>query len=256
MINMKKILFLIIAGISTQLYAQQTFISSGKIEFEKQVHLLNQFGEDTKGDNEGSNMWTETMKKNLPEVRKTYFDLLFTEGKSLYKPGRDVIGAQKVPDWILGVANENIVYRDINTQQAISQKTVFDNTFLVQDSIHKIDWKITNDTRIIAGFECKRATTVIMDSVFVVAFYTDQIITSSGPESFNGLPGMILGVAIPRLHATWFATKLELKEVKETELIIPKKGKKTTTPALKEQLKKSLQEWGPQGARNVWQTMI
>jgi GLPGLI family protein len=31
-----------------------------------------------------------------------------------------------------------------------------------------------------------------MDSVFIVAFYTDQIVTSGGPESFNELPGMIL----------------------------------------------------------------
>ena len=60
-----------------------------------------------------------------------------------------------------------------------------------------------------------------MDSVYVIAFYTDQITTTGGPESFNGLPGMILGVAIPRINTTWFATKLELVEVKPQDLIAP-----------------------------------
>jgi GLPGLI family protein len=33
-------------------------------------------------------------------------------------------------------------------------------------------WRITDETRTIAGFECKKAVTKICDSVYVVAFYT------------------------------------------------------------------------------------
>ena len=53
---------------------------------------------------------------------------------------------------------------------------------------------------------------MVMDSIVVIAFYTDEILTSGGPESFNGLPGMIMGLAIPRLHTTWYATKLALRK--------------------------------------------
>ena len=96
-----------------------------------------------------------------------------------------------------------------------------------------------------------------MDSVFVVAFYTDQIMVSGGPESFGGLQGMILGLAIPRLHTTWFATKVENLSAKdEQQIIAPTKGKKITKDDLKEQLNKSLKDWGKEGKRNIWQINI
>jgi GLPGLI family protein len=95
-----------------------------------------------------------------------------------------------------------------------------------------------------------------LDTVFVVAFYAEQIIPSGGPESFAGLPGMILGLAVPRLFTTWFATKLEVMDVKETVLTPPKKGKKTTTSDLKVQLKPSMKDWGKMGAKNMLQVSI
>ncbi|MEJ7680942.1 MAG: GLPGLI family protein [Segetibacter sp.] len=95
-----------------------------------------------------------------------------------------------------------------------------------------------------------------MDTVFVVAFYAEQIVTPGGPESFAGLPGMILGLAVPRLNTTWFATKLEMIDVKEAMLIPPKKGKKTNSSDLKTLLKPSMKDWGKTGAKNMLQVSI
>ena len=134
------------------------------------------------------------MKKQMPEFDVTYFNLYFDGNKTLYKPGREVQTTQKIPDWFKGPASDNIVYCDLQSGKTVAQKTVYEATFLIQDSLRNAKWKITNDTREIAGFNCRKATTVIMDSVFVVAFYTDQIVTNGGPESFNELPGMILGL--------------------------------------------------------------
>ena len=39
---------------------------------------------------------------------------------------------------------------------------------------------------------------------------------------------MILGLAIPRLSTTWFATKVELIDPKPTDFAIPSRGKKIT----------------------------
>ena len=83
-----------------------------------------------------------------------------------------------------------------------------------------------------------------MDSIYVVAFYTDEIVTSGGPESFCGLPGMILGVALPHQHVTWFATKLIDDPLKPADFKIPTKGKVATNTSLKETLKESLKDWG------------
>ena len=48
-------------------------------------------------------------------------------------------------------------------------------------------------------FLCRKALTKICDSVVVVAFYTNEIIPSGGPESFGGLPGMILEFGHPQV---------------------------------------------------------
>lgn len=232
-------------------FAQEQFIVKGKIEFERKVNLHKQL--DNIQENEE---WRETIKKMTPPVKTSYFDLYFNSNKSIYIPGREVVTTQKAPEWFDGPAADNIVFTDLNQQNVISQKTVFDNVFNVQDSIRKINWKITPDTRTIAGMECRKATAVIMDTVFVVAFYAEQIVTPGGPESFAGLPGMILGLAVPRLNTTWFATKLEMIDVKEAMLVPPKKGKKTTSTNLQTLLKPSMKDWGKTGAKNMLQVNI
>jgi GLPGLI family protein len=230
--------------------SQAQFIVKGKIEFEKKTNLHKQL------EFEENETWRSMIKKSMPAVKTSYFDLYFDGNKTIYTPGREVVNAQKVPDWFDGPANDNIVYTDLNQQTFNSQKTVFEDIFNIQDTVRKIAWKITPDTRTIAGFECRKATAIIMDSVFVVAFYTDQIVTPGGPESFAGLPGMILGLALPRLNTTWFATKLEMVDVKESTLVAPKKGKKTTISSLKQQLNPIMKNWGKWGDKNLWQILI
>ena len=95
-----------------------------------------------------------------------------------------------------------------------------------------------------------------MDSIYVVAFYTDEIVTPGGPESFTGLPGMILGVALPHQHITWFATKVEAVKVTDVEMTIPGKGKKVNSAALKETLQGSLNQWGKRGRWFILSSLI
>jgi GLPGLI family protein len=97
---------------------------------------------------------------------------------------------------------------------------------------------------------------MIMDSIYVVAFYTDEILTSGGPESFNGLPGMILGVALPHEHITWFATKVEAVPVTGTQVVAPVKGKKISTAALMETMKSSMKDWGKEGRQFMQDAML
>ncbi len=234
------------------LNAQDIFITKGKIEFERKVNVYKEIDALADDDND----WLQSMKKSLPQYDVSYFDLYFDDDKTLYKPGREVVTAQKLPDWFQGPATDNVIYNDINAAQTISLKNVFENSFLIQDSLRKIDWRITPDTRTITGFECRKAVGRIMDSVYVIAFYTDEITVSGGPESFTGLPGMILGIAIPRINTTWFATKLELTEVKPEDIAAPKKGKKINNAQLLGQLKTSTKDWGKYGQRNIWHIMI
>ena len=254
---MKKIFFsCLVTCTSVCLQAQETFITKGKIEFERRVNIYKDmeawFSDD---DNNGDGGFKDQIKKTLPNFKISYFDLYFTDDKSLYKPGKETPN-QNIPDWFNGPATDNVIYNNLESKIITGQTNVFNDTYLLQDSSRKIDWRITNDTRTIAGFECRKAIGRIMDSVYVIAFYAEQIIPNSGPESFSGLPGMILGVAIPRINTTWFATRLELVAVKPEDIVQPKKGKKTNRKELEKTLQGSLKDWGKAGQRNIWNIML
>jgi GLPGLI family protein len=227
-------------------YAQNTlFLSEGQIEFEKRLNLYSKLNED--------NTWSEIAKKAMPKFKTTYFNLAFSKGMTLYQPGRENPDNNKL--W-QQPAEENVVYSDFDNGKSISQKKVFEQLFLVQDSLRRIQWKITDETRTIAGFQCRRANAIIMDSVYVVAFYTDEIISSGGPESFSGLPGMILGVALPHQHVTWFATKIYARQTTEADFRIPAKGKKVNNRVLKETLQDSFKDWGKDAQWYIEATML
>src|SRR5436190_4095650 len=148
------------------LFSQDIFISKGKIEFEKKVNIYKNLDDQKSDDNEGGYDWISQLKKQMPEYGITYFNLYFDGDKTLYKPGREATQTQKIPEWFEGPAQDNVVFCDLQSKKTVAQKTVYESTFLIQDSLRKAKWKITNDTRDIAGFKCRKATTIIMDSVF------------------------------------------------------------------------------------------
>ena len=232
--------FIIVVVCQAQVYSQQLFITQGKIEFEKRVNLHKML-DAAWGSDDGSKTWLEEYKKVIPSHKSTFFDLYFNEDKTLYKPGREEPNFVRIPDWLL-IGNENIVFSDLKKDETVTQKSIYEANYLILDSLRNVTWKITSDLRNIAGFECRKAVGVIMDSVYVIAFYTDEIVTRGGPESFNKLPGMILGIAVPRLNTTWFATKLELVPVTPEQLVAPKKGKKTDNKSLQKILKENLDD--------------
>ena len=244
---MKRSIFLIVLlCICTIARSQQVFIKQGKIEFERKTnsHRLYFTGED------GS--WIEQFKKLVPQFKISYFNLLFMENKSVYKPGKET--EDEKSGFFESPAAANTVYKDLLQQTSISQKQIFESQFLIIDSIRSLKWKILPETRTIAGFDCHKAVSRICDSVVVVAFYTDEIIPSTGPESFSGLPGMILELAIPRLYTTWTATKVELLDIADEKRITPPaKGKKANEKELAQQIKDGIKNWGDKWYhRSVW----
>ena len=234
------LLALLLLSTARQAAAQNAiFLSSGKIEFERKVNVFAQIGN-------GDDQWTELMKKASSHFKTSYFDLVFTREKSLYKPGKESNDKDNFM-FFQTPAQDNTVWSDFAHDKAVSVKNVFEQTFLVHDSLRHIRWKITDETRTIAGFNCRRANAIIMDSIYVVAFYTDEILTTGGPESFGGLPGMILGVSLPHQHISWFATKVEAIPIAETQVAAPVKGKKVDNGTLRTTVSSSLKDWGKTG---------
>jgi len=196
---------MLLAFFSRQAIAQQ-FISKGTIEFEVITNVKKTMG---------NSFWAEQLKDQMPTFKTAYYNFTFADNKSFYKFDRYDEKKAKVPEFLRRGEDENEWYSDFNTGQAYIQKNMFGSLLNLKDSITQIHWKITNESRIIAGFNCRKAIGKILDSVYVFAFYTDEITISGGPCTINGLPGMILGVTIPRLYASMIATKLTLTAKEE-----------------------------------------
>lgn len=240
------ILFFLVFAIGVSAQTQNTiFLSEGKIEYERKLNLYAFLDKDDPR--------SEQQRRILPQFKTSYFDLLFTSHKTLFRPGRENPDNSRLPPQ---PAEDNIIFSDLDQGTMTSEKRAFEQVFLVQDSIRKIRWKITDETRTIAGFLCRRANAVIMDSVFVVAFYADEIIPSGGPESFSGLPGMILGIALPHQHITLYATKVEAIRVDEKQMPAPIKGKKMNNATLQATLEESMRNWDKKFARRFIEAML
>ena len=249
---MKSILLTTGIFFCAMLAAHAQFTTAGKIEYERRVNIYAQMKE---MEEDGGNPFIEQMKSRIPKYNSTYFDLVFDTARSIYKPGREVEN-NVFKMFGGGPATSNIILTDFAANTIRANKKIFDQKFYVQDSIRKIDWQVKDEIRTIANFKCHKAVGKICDSVYVVAFYTEDIIVSGGPEMFGGLPGMIMELAIPRLHCTWTADKIELIQPLETEFVVPDKGKKVTEKELYETVKSSFKDWGKMAARNIWWTVL
>jgi len=230
-----------------KMYGQiKHFVFQGKIEFVKTVNTYAILGRRINKENEAySGPAFEHYKQENPQFRKYKSILTFGSQKALYTP----LENQDAPknDFFGGEATMgqiNTVYMDLNAGILIDQKKVFEETFLVKDSLRNTHWKITSETREIAGFTCRRANALILDSIYVVAFYTDQIPVSSGPELFSGLPGMILEVSLPHENMTWLASSVTESFNSANDIQPPKKGKSTDFKGLKTNLLSVMKSWG------------
>ncbi len=234
-------------------FAQQPLLS-GRITFEKNFSVIKAMDADKDEDDE-DNTWYIEMRKKLPKYKTDIFQLNFNVKQTLYTTLLE---------------DENPLLRWHKTITELSQKTVFekdstwanrtvyDKTYLVADSISEPVWKLTGEYREIAGFNCRRATTILYDSVYVIAFFTDAIPLPGGPDLFAGLPGMILGVVIPRMHTTIFATKVEAAALTDADFIIkfPRKPNLVNREGYRKDLSGNIERWGSYGNKFVLKALF
>lgn len=248
---MKYLFFITIALLATHstLLAQHTI--EGKIEYERSTNLhrtIDYMDADQKE-------WIEKFRSKIPKYKKQYYDLIFNTKQSLYEPGREAEQAFNM--WFTQTpASENVVYTDFTTGRVTAQKQVYEEKFLVQDTMRKLKWTVKDEIRTIANYKCRKAVAVMFDSVYVVAFYSEDIPASGGPEMFSGLPGMVLEVAIPRLHTTWIATNVDITPPTEKDFAVPKKGKEVTQEEMGKKINTSLERWGSYADRAVWWSLL
>jgi GLPGLI family protein len=236
-----KYIFVITLTFFANILQAQVFIDKGLIEYQVVVNNHKAMGDGT---------WAEMFKDKIPKLSTSYYQLTFDAYKSIYLFNRK--DEQTKSPWSNGNSEDNIWYNDYGTEKFIQQKNIFGETYILADSLKRIDWKITNENRMIAGFNCRKAVGILFDSVYVFAFYTDEITVSGGPMSLHGLPGMIMGITIPRMFSSWVATKIEINGVNYSKINAPVKGKKRKPVELETNIIEATKDWGKYGQQAVW----
>ena len=228
---MKQLIILIVCCMMAMGAARaQDFITRGKIEYEIKKNNKRIYSDADRA----NNSWIA----GLPEFDISYRELVFSWNRSLYSLGRKGTPTARM--------NDNALYTDLDAKKTISKQNYINDDYIIEDSVRPVKWKIENEIRKIAGFECRKAVGRFHDSIYVVAFYCPEIIPQGGPEFFSGLPGMILGLAIPRFNTTWFATRIELASIDESQIAPPtvKKSKTYNKKELADILYKKYKEAG------------
>ena len=204
------------------LFAGNAQITAGKIVFERKTNLFKKFSEPQ------TQKWIGEKNKWKYED----FELYFNDSLSIFIPAE--ISGPDAQSW---ATNKNTVYQNLNLGFRHSQLTLFGENFIIKDSVRHRTWKITENTRTIAKFSCRQAIWVMDDSTRIYAWYSEDIIPTVGPETYNGLPGAILGVAAEDGRIVYFAKSVEIMEP-NFEKLVPKMNlnKATSDEELKQKM--------------------
>lgn len=251
---MNKCIYIIgLICIYTSLWAQQPILN-GKITYEKVLNVHKVLKERLE-DYPEQEAWINESLRSLPKYKTDIFQLTFSPKQTLFS----TIQEDENPrlQWYKTITNlsQKTVFTSDSTW---ANRTVYDKTYLVSDSIMKPVWKLTGEYREIAGYNCRRATTILYDSVYVIAFFTEFIPVPGGPDLFAGLPGMILGVVIPRMNITIFATKVETFATSESDFVFktPKKPIRVNRDLYYKDLLLNTEQWGKYGTKFAFKALF
>ena len=180
------------------------YATSGKIIFERRTNLEKRFT-----DKRMKRMINETNK-----IKTDKFVLLFNDTCSIFKLVVENTGA----DDMAWMTTKNTYYQQLQKKSQLTILGLFGQSVYVLDSLPSRQWKITDNKRVISGYDCRKAIYQKNDSTRIYAWYTSALIPSVGPEGFCGLPGTILGLATEDGGIIYFAKSVELISPKKEDI--------------------------------------
>ncbi len=240
---MKIILIAACAFLSVSLVQAQQ--KQGVVLYERTSQIQIRFSDDHGG-----------LEQQMPKTRTDKFELTFGNNQSLWKSAEDDNGTTDVSGGDGGgmqirmvvAGNDDVLYNNFETGKKVEKRELFDKSFIIDDSIRSLKWKMTGETKTILHLPCMKATTTrtstrtmmnmdngkmerkeIQDTSTIVAWFTSSIPVSAGPAEFQGqLPGLILEMDIKDGTQTFKATSISEKD--DVSIIKEPTGKKHYTP--------------------------
>lgn len=205
----------------------------------------------------------------MPQTRKETFELNFANGQSLWKAAEqdnqeDMPGGDGVQIRMIVAGTNDVLHTNLETRKKTEKRELFDKSFIIDDSIKALKWKMSGETKTILNHTCMKATAVqirqstrmimndgnmerveVTDTLPVVAWFTSEIPVSAGPGEYQGqLPGLILEMDVNNGKQTFRATAIDGKA--DVASIKEPSGKKHYTPeefkVEREKMMKEMQE--------------
>lgn len=222
------------------------FPDQGIVTYEKTVHvknLLKRHLTTLKEDDFSKEYLTQMMEK-VPETAILEKKLMFNRNEMSLEPvttDQPQIVSSLLQMGLLDYGAK--IYQNLDKNESKMLMELGGSQIAIQDSLTDVKWKITDEYRNIAGYDCRRANGVTLDSVYVVAFYTDQLPSPVGPSTVHGLPGTILGLVVPEQHFNIYATKVEMTAAPVSSNLFKKRDDPMTRKETQQRMKEAVGRW-------------
>ena len=205
----------------------------------------------------------EAMKERIPEFRESKKLLLFNSQEALYKAKPQTeADKQKQQEFrgegrrgrrggrFGGRRGNNQYYTSIADGLSVDSRNLFGKDFLIEGERSPLKWKITGEQKQVGSYLCQKAT-FQASTQNIVAWFTPMIPVPAGPDSYNGLPGLILHMDFDEGSRQITATDIQLKELQADLITRPSKGEKISEEDFdklrEEKLKEMEEEFGGRG---------
>lgn len=238
---MKKLIFLILILTSAVVFAQK---NEGTVIYEVKVNLHKRLPPEN-----------AEMKAMIPEFRTSKTQLFFNQNESFYKnieedeeEETDNGGGMRMKF----MAPQNELYYNFSDKKKVEMREFMTKKFLIEGELKPNAWKLSDETKEIKGYTCKKATFVNEErKQSITVWYTEQIPVSAGPESFNSLMGLILQADINDGEIVTTVTNIDFKTLKKGDIKAPSEGKKTTPEEFKKMVDEQMKQMGGGGMRII-----
>ncbi len=210
----------------------------GVIDFEHKINMHKTMGSEN-----------PQMKSMIPEFRTNKNRLFFKPSESFYtnveEEEQDINASHDGANVQIKMNRPQMdMYRNLDNTTFVTLTDFAGKKFRIEDSLKTSAWKFIDETKKIVGYDCKKATFHNEDNKQdIVAWYTEALVCSSGPQNYWGLPGLILGVDINDGLQVITAQKVTLSDVSK-ELKVPTGGKKVTAKEFKKIRDEYMKEMG------------
>lgn len=235
---MKKLFFLILVFVSAVAFAQK---SEGIITYEVKVNMHKRLTGQQ-----------EAMKAMVPEFRTSKTQLAFNANESFYNNVEEEEeeetnngGVQ-----IRMTRPNNELYYHFGEKKKVEMREFMSKKFLIEGELVPNAWKLSDETKEIKGYTCKKATfTNAERKQNITVWYAEQIPVAAGPDSFNSLIGLILQVDVNEGEIVTTAINIDFKALKKSDIKTPSEGKKVTSEEFKKMVEEKMKEMGGNGIR-------